>query len=428
MRELSEPEVEDLVSKKGSLGFLSPRYQDFCITNLPTTLLYSFGIHQNGRPIIPDKVLLSLLEEVKKVVLLVVDSLGYRQLKRLVKDDSQGSLRWFLKNSHTIPLSSTFPSTTTTGLASLCTGLTPQEHGIVGYTVYLKEMGIVANLIHFSPALADETGVLERFGIDPSRFIRKKTIHEVLAEEGIDSCVVTRSVYKDSAFSRMVQKSSNVIPYMNSSDLCVLIRKLLEKGQDKEAFILAYWDMVDLTSHVYGPYSEEASAELRNFTYSLKTELFDAFDKNKAKKSLLLVTSDHGQSEISKPILVQEHKRLLNDLVVPPIGDSRAAFLHVRTGRVDQVMGYLRQRFKGMLDVVRSEEVVKSGMLGTGRANRALMNQLGDITVLPRPGYAFAYSYKVRKKEFTLKGSHGGVSEDEMLVPLISIRLDSIER
>ena len=48
-------------------------------------------------------------------------------------------------------ITSLVPSTTTAALTSLWTGRSPAEHGIVGYELWLKEYGVVSNMILHTP-------------------------------------------------------------------------------------------------------------------------------------------------------------------------------------------------------------------------------------------------------------------------------------
>ena len=86
------------------------------------------------------------LEGINKVVLLVIDGFGFKQFLNHLKENK------FLTNltnqGEVYPLTSVFPSQTTNALTTLNTGLTPQEHGLFEYFIYLKDIGVV-NALQF---------------------------------------------------------------------------------------------------------------------------------------------------------------------------------------------------------------------------------------------------------------------------------------
>ena len=85
-------------------------------------------------------------------------------------------------------LTSVVPSTTSAALTSLWTGRSPAEHGVLGYEVFLKEYGLVANMITHAPASYEgEVGSLQHAGFDPESFLPVPTIGPHLAAAGIES-------------------------------------------------------------------------------------------------------------------------------------------------------------------------------------------------------------------------------------------------
>ena len=74
-------EIYKKILKKSWLeGFVTPDYDEYCISNIPATILETFGIsHNNGNSLINPE-LKSVLDDVNRVILLIVDSLGYQQI------------------------------------------------------------------------------------------------------------------------------------------------------------------------------------------------------------------------------------------------------------------------------------------------------------------------------------------------------------
>jgi len=410
--------VEREIKNKSKLkGFVTPFYEKYSIYNIPTTILSIFQANTLGRETIPKEIIEDYLDGVNKIVLLVVDSMGYKNfLTPPIKDST---LKILSDNSKIIPITSTFPSTTTTALTTINTGVTPQEHGMIGYTMYLKEYGLIANMVDFTPAYDYKWGILLEMGLDPKEFLGVETIYEILNKKGIKPYVITR--HKESGLSRMLNTCAKVFNYINSSDLFVILRKLLESQINEKAYTCAYWDLLDAISHIYGPSSEEALAELKSFLYSYKNEFIDKLRPEVAKETLLMITADHGQSEVleENTIFASDHPELMNKLWIPPTGDSRAAFLYVKQGEIDEVKDYIYRNIKDKLLVLNSSEAIKEGFFGFGPYKKKISDRVGDLIMLPYSNYSFAYRHRGPEREFIMRGSHGGLSEDEMLVPFI---------
>ena len=405
-------------------GFVTPDYEEYGISNIPATLSKIFNIApEHGHPLSAETVK-PLYEGGRRVILLLIDSLGYHVLlKMLGAKDS--ALRRLPSESLLLPLTSTFPSTTPTALTSLNTGLTPQQHAIAGYSLYLKQFGLVANMVNFSPAVENRRDMLLDLGLDPARFMSGRTIYEALTDAGYPSRVVTRWFFRNTAFTSIVHRGAKIEPYVDTPDMFITLRRFLEAKPGEEQYIFAYWDTLDVASHVYGPFSEEAEAEMRSLLYSMKTELLDRLSRAAAKDTLLLITSDHGGHTLleDQTIRASDQPELLKHLQIPPTGTSRAPYLYPKAGHMDSVRSYFTDTFGDSFTLLESEEGLKRGLFGLGEVAEDLRDRIGDLIAFPREGYSLFYSYKPHKDETLLKGGHGGLSEDEMLVPLLAVQL-----
>ncbi|NWG09717.1 MAG: alkaline phosphatase family protein [Nitrososphaerales archaeon] len=230
-------DVEKEIKNKSRLKvFITPCYDRYSIANVPPTILSIFQAKAQGCERLPKNIIDEHSDGVHKIVLLIVDSMGYKQFFNCYPKDR--ALKIVADNSNLIPITSTFPSTTTTALTTLSTGATPREHGIIGYTMYLKGYGFVVNMIDFAPAYDYKWGTLLEMGLDPKDFLGLKTIYEILNEEGIKTHAIMR--FKDSGLSKMNLNDAKISTYVNSSDLFVTLRRLLEDEDDEEAYFCAY--------------------------------------------------------------------------------------------------------------------------------------------------------------------------------------------
>ena len=119
------------------------------------------------------------------------------------------------------------------------------------------------------------------------------------------------------------------------------------------------------------------------------------------------------------------HPGFLQCLSVPPTGSPRDLFLHVRAGRAEELARYVEARFKDEAALLESRETVKMGLLGVGKPRRETYDRIGEMLLLPHGNRMFVYPYTKEETQFKVRGFHGGLAEEEILVPLLYAKLRS---
>src|ERR671914_2394781 len=105
-----------------------PDYGGPCVAGLVPALL---GPPDDAPDWLPPSVL-----DARQVVMLVLDGLGWEQLQE------RRDLAPTLASMAGRPITTVAPSTTSTALTSITTGLTPGEHCIVGYRIAVHGEGL----------------------------------------------------------------------------------------------------------------------------------------------------------------------------------------------------------------------------------------------------------------------------------------------
>ncbi|NIQ07045.1 MAG: alkaline phosphatase family protein, partial [Candidatus Korarchaeota archaeon] len=139
---------------------------------------------------------------------------------------------------------------------------------------------------------------LLEMGVNPKILYDGNTIYQALKEEDVKSFAFIKASYAHSCYSRIVHDGSTIIPFISYSDMFTRLRKLIKKEKGP-AYFYAYLDNLDGIGHLYGPHAVEYSAELSVLSYSIRREFLEKADRKVAKETLLLITSDHGQVNIS---------------------------------------------------------------------------------------------------------------------------------
>lgn len=377
-----------------------------------------------GRRKLPENIIGDRLYGVQKLVLLVVDALGYNQLKRILQKGHNPAFEAHIRSGVFLPLTSVFPSTTTAALTTLHTGATPQEHGMLGYRMYLREWGLIANMIKLSPDGDNRGDKLLELGLSTERFLGVKTVYQQLAKIGIPSYILIRGSYKDSGLSQIHGRGAKSLPFINSSDMFVQLRKLIQSKSQNPAYIFAYWDAVDDIAHKYGPNTEEHSAEIKNVIRQLEEEVLNPLSEVSIQNVALMITADHGQifTPASKAIRMNRYKAFRDELIMPPSGEFRAMYLYAKQGRSEALKKYLIKNFHQKLAVLDSSEALEKGLWGRGEIKDEVKYRIGDVVALPKKEHILYYPYAyLTGKKIHDGGRHGGLSDEEMLVPFLCL-------
>ncbi|MCX6095450.1 MAG: alkaline phosphatase family protein, partial [Candidatus Bipolaricaulota bacterium] len=255
---------------------------------------------------------------VDRVILLVIDGLGFYHLASLLERFPDLYLHSLIERGAFVPITSVFPSTTVSALTTFSTGLTPQEHGMVGYRLYLRETSSITNMIRLS-----------------------------LLGSGLSNL--------------LYGASDQLHPSTNLSDMLVTARHVVQRAAGK-VFVHLYWSETDSIAHVHGPRTEEFTAELRAVDAALGREL------GESRGAVLVITSDHGFVTMERQdyTRIDEDPLLMRDLVLPPVGEPRASYLFVREGRRRAVADRIAERFAGDLVCLDSHEALERGLFGRG--------------------------------------------------------------
>jgi hypothetical protein len=402
-----------------------PHYEGLSIANLPATIAALLGTNLPGAlPALAEELWAEWQPGLRRVVLVILDALGYRMLQRMLSMGEGQAFSDLAEAGHLVPITSVFPSTTDAALVSLSTGRPPAEHGWLAYTMYLRELGIAANAILLSPVWTRNTDQLLDWGLDPSTLISVPRLAEHLASMGISTGAVFYSGFRGTGFSTMLyQGVAKQRGHLLSSDLWVQLRHLLAETRGRRAFITAYWSGLDTLAHAYGPDTDQCEAEFHTVSHLLSRQFLASLSAIDRQGTLLLITADHGQIHIppEQILTADRDPELSQHLMVPIMGESRAAFVYPRSGRAGVVRDHLEASFPNWFVVRDSVEVLESGLMGKPIADETYA-RAGELIVLPRGNRALQQT----QPSVPLVGRHGGLTPEEMLVPLIGARLEAL--
>lgn len=411
-----ESQRDALVDKHLFLNdFVLPNYETLNVRNMKSLVGKVFGINSLGSAM-PDD-MLDDYHGIEKVLLVVMDGFGYNRLLAHIKQHD-GEFSDLISKGVLKPLTSTFPATTSTSLTSIFTGLTPAEHGIIGYLMFSPTYGCVFITLDMHPV----------YGHSPDMEIAKDLSRKIkpwmptLQMQGVNTSILTRGAIVGSGLSRITYADQTITPYVLEPEMFIKAKKALE--QPGRVFSILYFSGVDTLEHRYGPYSEEVTSMIQMFECLLK-DFFTKLSDTTKKQTLLMLTADHGVCETQKTIYLKDFSEIVSRLQLPPVGDSRTAFLFAKQNEKENLRSALEKNF-GDFKFMTSEDLIKAGAFGHREDSTTLQNLIGDFAVLSKCPTAMSYPYYEDDRNHEQRGGHGGMTPEEVVVPLLSMRLSKV--
>ena len=405
---------------------LYPDYTDQCISNIPGTILNLLDV-KSQLPRLPIEI-----EGASKVVLVVLDGFGYNQFLRYCNE--LAFLSQLAEKGEVYPLTSVFPSQTTNALTTLNTGLTPQQHGLFEYFLYLKEADTIINTLTFEPMGTKRRNVLIDRGLNPKIMFNGETIYGTLNKAGIKTYTHIFTSYAYSQCAKLLFNGSTIVASLRSSDLIVNLRKNLEKHAGP-AYFLVHLSNLDTIAHQYGPSSYEYSTELSVISGLLQKELIEKVNQKTAKETQLLVISDHGGVDVvpEDTTYLNGFQNILTNLKqgkggkqILSTGGPRDVFLHVKDEKLNETKDLLTKNIGSKAKVIEIKEAVEAGLFGQGKVCKEFVERAGNLLILPYRNETVWFEHFL-DRQFNLLGQHGGLNEKEVLVPLAISTLDNLK-
>ncbi|OGO69080.1 MAG: hypothetical protein A3H36_08985 [Chloroflexi bacterium RIFCSPLOWO2_02_FULL_71_16] len=366
----------------------------------------------------------ALSDGVRQVVVVLADGLGVGQLERLCAHGEVPFLASLLErarrkdDAQLFEATSVFPSTTAAAITTMNTARTPQEHGNIAYFIWLEEFSQVTQMLRWGRATQRRGSYFDDPALDPRRFALVPSIHARIRERGGRSYLIEPELFRHEAMTRMHASEAEFVGYVLPSTLGVRIGQLLDQRPwgGAPAYVYAYWAGIDTAAHLYGPRSPEHSAEASLFDRAMER----AFAGRVHGDTLVLLTADHGHAEVDPQQLIDiEGDQDLRALLRAPVaGEPRLVFLH--TDRADAVRGHLERRWPGAFTIFDREDAIAEGLFGRGDPSVA-RRRIGEVCAM-LDGQRAATLVRVDGQAVHHRGAHGGMTADEMRVPVLAWR------
>ena len=288
-----------------------------------------------------------------------------------------------------------FPPTTTAALNSIESGLFPCEHGWLGWSLYFKEIDKIVEL--FPNTVKDGHGVQAADYPVAQTYMPVEKINAAIERTG-NGRAITVSPYDGFRIKTFGELFETV------EHFC---------GDPGRKYIYSYWNQPDAIMHVTGSASEEAAAIVQEIDRSVEALC------GKLRDTLVIVTADHGLIDV-RYRYISDHPKLM-DALIRPIGmESRAAALYVKAESTKRFPQMFRDAFGDDFLLLSAQEVIASGLFGSGEPHPRFRESIGDYLAVATSGVALVYS----RESTQFAATHAGLTKPEMDVPLIMIETD----
>lgn len=401
-------------------GLYIPDYKKNSIVNLSNFVLDFFECKCHYPPLEIVKNIKNRNKK-KKVVLFIVDAMGNENIEQAAEHSPVLKSELSLYEKQII--TSVFPTTTTAALTSLCTALPPLEHGILGYTLYLRDFSSLVNMISLSPPDM-KRDLLTRYGLNPAKFLECPTIFESLQESGVKCWTITSDLFIESGLTKIHHKGSSKRSYLGMLELFHQLNRTLKQETDK-TFIFVYWGLSDTYGHHYGTQSRPYVGGMEYLFKMLREEVIENMTEAEAEQTLFLISSDHGQTQTTwkdEEWIISEDQLFERHLNAPMAGEPRAIYFNVK--EPEKFVEYFNQRFSKRFYLMDKETAINNNLfcdleIPLSIKERTLTlnrSRIGDYVAIAKKNYSL--HFKHHGKAYSLKGKHGSLTKDEILVPL----------
>ncbi|MGH3959199.1 alkaline phosphatase family protein [Mycobacterium sp.] len=339
--------------------------------------------------------------DVRRVAVVLVDGMGRHLLPELAADAPLLASVLAGEVGRLDELTCTFPSTTPTSLVSLSTGVSPGQHGILGFTVKLPGCDRVLNHIFW------------RDDPPPAQWQPVPTWFERLARAGVSARALLPAAFIGSGLTEAAYRGAHF--HSTSTGRCYG-QRLADELAAMPGLVYGYTAELDTAAHLFGIGSPKWHTAASHVD-ELLTRLVAALPSDAA----LLVTADHGglNAPATARVDIGTDPRLAAGVRVVA-GDPRVRYLHTVAGAAADVIAAWSEVLAGRAEVRSREDAVAEKLFGP--VHHSHLDRIGDVVVTCTGDTAVLATGYEPPEVAQLVGMHGAATVAELAIPLITFR------
>ncbi len=354
-----------------------------CITNLACTILKEFNLEHNHNTINELDIILKK-HNFKNIIILLCDGMGSNILNNILNEDD------FLRKYKLKDYYSVHPSTTTAATTSIISGLNPVEHGWLGWNIFVEPENKIVTM--YTNTLKDTENQAATYKITDKYFPYQPITEKINNKKNCYANSILpfkKDAYKD--FDDMLNKINNEL---NTAD---------------KNYIYAYYTNPDSLLHEFGVGSQESVDEINKINKKIEN-----FSK-KLKNTLLIVTADHGHKNCTQ-INLSNYPNITNKLNRETSIEGRFCSFSVLKNEKKSFEREFMKTFGKNFCLKTKEEIIDEKIFGDGNMHPLFNSAIQDYVAIAT-GNIFLVD---KEKDHLHKSVHAGISDDEMIIPLIT--------
>jgi len=293
-----------------------------------------------------------------------------------------------LRATRTAGIDAPFPTTTTVSLATVSTGHTPAEHGLLGYQLWIPETDRVVNTIKWTTLWG------EQLLFDHEAFLPRPNLWERLSATGAEPIVVQPHGFVGSPLSRTLYRGARFEPWLDEAEAVRATRQLAaEAGR----LVFLYLPHVDFAAHTVGQSDPAYDDAMRRAAMA-----WEQLVLRLPPGAVAIGTADHGHVDVVASSRFEIPKADHEGREFG--GDPRALFLYGEPGDLPE-----------RLPATWHPRDTMDGWWGPGDRHPSFADRAPTGVFLAERGRSLLH----RHGDDRLIGQHGGLTDEERIVPLL---------
>lgn len=345
----------------------------------------------------------AMIGDAEHLVFVLVDGLGMNLLERY----DEGA---FLRDHIARELRAVYPSSTAPALPSLATGAWPGMHGATGWWTYIPKIGRTVTLLPFvdriDEAAAETHGLTADDAFPLTPVLATATRHVVS---------VMPKWIAGSTYSRYTAAAHPVDAYGTPAEAMDIVAARVGSAKGP-TYTYVYTPIIDTAEHEHGASSwqtrralAEASREIERLAGTARAG------------TRIVVSADHGQMEPSPRdrVVWTRGDAITRLLRVAPSCEPRCPAFHCIDGAQAEFAAMFREDHGEQFALLSIDDAEAEHLFAPDQIAEEARARLGDFIAVALGDAVLLYEPVADL--MAMKGFHGGMTPDEMRIPLIVI-------
>ena len=249
--------------------------------------------------------------------------------------------------------------------------------------------------------------------VDPYIWQPVSTLFERAVAQNINVTHVAAKRYEDTGFTRAVFRGAK---YRGANAHADLITETVAALKETPAFVYLYVNDLDVAGHSDGVGSDQWLAALSGIDQLVATLL-----QKLPRQTRLWLTADHGMINVGEKIVIGQGNNLAENIATIA-GEPRARHLYLSDGAGASEIADVASQWEEFLgekaSVYTREKAIAADLFGN-QVSADAADRMGDVIVVAH-GDLILIEAEREKQEGAMVGHHGGASDIESYVPLLT--------